>query len=80
LTKSKSPAVYLKTAGSRGFPGGKPGLIFFRPFFVQRQRKDNHAFSERAKLGEPVEEVAENLDIKKPWEQKYPLLPRLLFN
>jgi len=36
----KSPPFIVGTAGGREVPEGTPGLIFFRPFFVQRQRKD----------------------------------------
>ena len=39
LLSQKFPPFIAGTAGSRGIQGGTPWLIFFRPFFVQRQRK-----------------------------------------
>ena len=51
----------LQSGREREVPEGTPGFLFFRPFFVERQRKSTLAFSERAQLGEPVEEVVGNL-------------------
>ena len=40
---------------------GTSWFPFFRPFFVERQRKGIFAITERAKLGEAVGEVVKDL-------------------
>ncbi len=51
------PPFFFQNGGQWEAPEGTSGFPFFRPFFVERQRKGIHALTERAKLGEAVEKV-----------------------
>ena len=55
---SPEPALQRGNAGE--IQEGTSWFPFFRPFFVERQRKGNIAFTERAKLCEAQGEVVRN--------------------
>ena len=53
----------LRLANKQTCDFGLPKSVFFRPFFVQRQRKDTNANRERAQLCErPATQLAQNSD------------------
>ena len=54
------PSPLCSAAMPREIQEGTSWFPFFRPFFVERQRKGNIAFTERAKLCEAQGEVVRN--------------------
>ena len=59
FAKQKAPTVMRDRRDGGEAPEGTSGLIFFRPFFVQRQRKDiKNGTAQREAVCASVEEVA----------------------